>query len=88
MSYTASVHDVQQNYLGKVIGSGQCAAFVEAAEGAAYGAVDARQNRDRRRRHSSRDAAGRDGHAAHTCTRVVGARPDERNRIYRDLHLG
>jgi hypothetical protein len=31
MSYTASVPDIQQNYLGKVIGSGQCVAFVEAA---------------------------------------------------------
>jgi len=31
MSYTASVLDIQQNDLGKVIGSGQCVAFVEAA---------------------------------------------------------
>jgi hypothetical protein len=31
MSYTASVSDIQQNYLTKVIGSGQCVAFVEAA---------------------------------------------------------
>jgi hypothetical protein len=30
MSYTASVPDIQQNYLGKAIGSGQCVAFVEA----------------------------------------------------------
>jgi hypothetical protein len=31
MSYTASVSDIQQNYLGKAIGSGQCVAFVEMA---------------------------------------------------------
>lgn len=31
MSYTASVLDIQRNYLGKVIGTGQCVAFVEAA---------------------------------------------------------
>ena len=31
MSYTASIPDIQQNDLGKVIGSGQCVAFVEAA---------------------------------------------------------
>lgn len=31
MSYTASVAEIQQNDLGKVIGSGQCVAFVEAA---------------------------------------------------------
>ena len=31
MSYTASVSDIQQNYLGKPIGSGQCVAFVEMA---------------------------------------------------------
>jgi hypothetical protein len=31
MSYTAGVGDIQQNYLGKVIGSGQCVAFVEIA---------------------------------------------------------
>jgi hypothetical protein len=31
MPYTASVSDIQQNYLGKAIGSGQCVAFVELA---------------------------------------------------------
>ena len=31
MSYTASVSDIQQSYLGKAIGSGQCVAFVEMA---------------------------------------------------------
>jgi hypothetical protein len=31
MSYTASVSDIQQNYLGKAIGTGQCVAFVELA---------------------------------------------------------
>jgi hypothetical protein len=30
MSYTASIPDIQQNDLGKVIGTGQCVAFVEA----------------------------------------------------------
>ena len=30
MAYTASVSDIQREYLGKVIGSGQCVAFVEA----------------------------------------------------------
>ncbi len=31
MSYTASVGDIQQKYLGQAIGSGQCVAFVELA---------------------------------------------------------
>src|ERR1700692_1884309 len=31
MPYTASVSDIQQNYLGKAIGTGQCVAFVEMA---------------------------------------------------------
>jgi hypothetical protein len=31
VSYTASILDIQRNYLGKAIGTGQCVAFVEAA---------------------------------------------------------
>jgi hypothetical protein len=31
MSYTASISEIRRNDLGKVIGTGQCVAFVEAA---------------------------------------------------------
>jgi hypothetical protein len=31
MSYRADLSDIQNNYLGKAIGTGQCVAFVEAA---------------------------------------------------------
>jgi hypothetical protein len=31
MPYTASVSDIQQNYLGKAIGTGQCVAFLQLA---------------------------------------------------------
>jgi len=31
---------------------------------------------------------GWDGHAAHACTGVVGATPDERRRIYRERYVG